>query len=33
MKDVVGDENGAGTPRLAIQSEQYVSFDIQSNLY
>ena len=33
MKDVIGGENGAGTPRLAIQSEPYVSFDIQSNLY
>jgi hypothetical protein len=33
MKDVTGDENGAGKSRLAIQSEPYVSFDIQSNLY
>jgi hypothetical protein len=33
MKDVAGAENGAGTSRLAIQSEPYVSFDIYSNLY
>jgi hypothetical protein len=29
MKDVTGDENGAGKSRLAIQSEPYVSFDKQ----
>ena len=33
MKNVIGDGNGTGTTRLAVQSEPYVSFDIQSNLY
>ena len=27
MKYVIGGKNGAGTPRLPIQSEPYVSFD------
>jgi hypothetical protein len=29
MTEVIGDGNGPGTSRLAIQSEPYVSFDKQ----